>query len=272
MSQLRDDTAHSINFTPRGARPIEARTRRKKPRRTRTGPPVVRIVLGVLALVGLAFALQWNVSAVDTDRQFHASRACPAGIVRTDCRSAVPVVITGTSYIHNRYGYRQEYDTAPFGWVELADEDPDLRAAVHSGDPATVEIWRGTPIAFTANGRTVDTLDTFGNDEVGTRMAVIIAILVSFFILRSASWRQFRRRLGLLERTKPGTLYVFKGFIGLAVLATLATGAILLIAGITWGVAVVGLGVAALLFTVAVPHISGRVLHRFDAALSGTAP
>jgi hypothetical protein len=57
-----------------------------------------------------------------------------------------------------------------------------------------------------------------------------------------------------------------------AILALLATGAILLIANVTWGVTVVAAGDAALLFTVAVPHISSRVLHRFDAALSGTAP
>ena len=216
-----------------------------------------------MALVGLAFSLIAAIHSIKNGNALNASPLCAAGAQQADCRTRVSVTVTGTHIKRQpRVGREGEIDTREYGAIRLLSNDPDLVDLFHPTEVTTGDIWHGRLVALTtADGESFPTLDAPANDTAGWTLLVVVCEVAAFFPIRSVARRRLRRRLG-----NPGLWTASENLIvaatGFVMSLVLAAGTILLFVGSAWaGTIVIGICMAMVLYSVAVPQISWRMLN-----------
>lgn len=233
------------------------------------GRPVVRILLGSAALACLAFGLIGYATTPSSDHGYESAPACPNLLTGPDCRGEILVEVigvdaelTGTEPTESLY---LTGSTPEIGWVDLdLHGDASLGRGIHVHDEVVAEIWHDKAVAVTANGRTVRVIDVAVSTRQEMLFILIAAELVAFPLLRSAGRARLWRLLG--HQPRRGPEHRLMRTFEVAVAAVGIGGTALLLVSIPWGVTLVGIASAALLYGLVRPALTRRTLFWFSGS------
>jgi hypothetical protein len=195
------------------------------------------MLLGMAALMFLAFTVPVEDQTIQRARTFRAAPACPDLTTGPSCVGGIIVYVTGVDgdsvYLSG--------STPELGWVDL--DKPGARALagrVHYTDEVTADIWHQQAVSITADGRTGRTTDYPTAPDLSVLGAIVTLQLAAFVLLH---WNRSRPWLALSARPRR-RLWMFEG----AVVIVVATSDVMLVYNSLWGDLVMVAGAALLLY------------------------
>jgi hypothetical protein len=213
-------------------------------------------VIGALALAGLVWALTEVTAAISDESALRAAPACAEATAGPGCRGEILETIAA---VDNSNGGRSLYlrgSTPEIGWEDLsinAGEAADFVQGINVSDGVIAEVWRNKAVAITANGKTEPTYDDPNLVRGGWVFLVSVFEVLAFFTLRSASRSRLWRMIGWLPGKQPARTAMRLFGCSVAVVAVIGT--MLAEHGSIWGVVIIGLAFAAVLYGLFVPYL-----------------
>jgi hypothetical protein len=218
--------------------------------------PWVRILIGSLALAGLAFTLVEAIAANHDNDAYRAAPACQNNGNSTACVTVTTAVVNLADVDRSGKFPVGELDlgsTMPGVGHVTINQDVTFVEKLQTNDTVQIQLWHGKVVAVTANNETVGTTDSPATANVTAVLFAIICQIVAFVVLRSAS----RARLAyMLQRElKRGPEVRMIRLFSLLVVIVALVGTYGLAIGELWGAIAVALAFAAVAYSVAVPHL-----------------
>jgi hypothetical protein len=228
--------------------------------------PIIRLVIGTLALIGLIWALAQVTAAINDESALRAAPACAAATAGPDCLGEIPQTVAAVDTSNGGRALYLRGSTPEIGWEDLsinAGEAADFVQGANVSDEVTAKVWHDKAVAITANGKTEPTYDDPNLVRGGWVFLLTVFEGLAFFILRSASRSRLWRMIGWLPGKQPART-VMRVF-GLSVAVVAVIGTMLAEHGSIGGVVTIGLAFAALLYGLFVPHLGRGLLLRLSS-------
>jgi hypothetical protein len=252
-------TLSLVTLGPAGNGNIRIPTPRLVRRNGAAGPtrlPLVRIIIGSLALAALAFTLVEAIAANHDNDAYVKAPICTGGAVGSGCVAVAPATVN--------FAYVDRSGKVPVGELDLGStapgvghvtvtEDVTFVEKLQTNDQVQVQLWHGKVVAVTSGNETVGTTDSPALANVTAVLFAIVSQLVAFVVLRSAS----RARLAyMLQRElKRGPEVRMMRLFGFGVVVVAVVGTYGLAIGELWGAIAIAVAFAAVAYSVVVPHL-----------------
>jgi hypothetical protein len=211
-------------------------------------------VAGLLATAATALALAACVRTVQSTHAYERSPVCAEPVAQSDgqCRRTVVATVWQVRVVDGKDAESWLYlsgSSPADGEIDFRGSGPVFLRNLAVGDVVRAEVWRGRVTAVSAAAGTGATADAPGEALDGAVAALSLAFVAALILLRG-SVRVRRRQWGWRAMGTP--------VVEIGVVAVAAAGVVLLGFGVPWGAAAVGLALAALLYTTAVPTVARR--------------
>ena len=235
--------------------------------------PIARILISLIFIFSATLGVAASSFDIHVRNAFDAAPACPAIDVDLGCRGTQTARVGNIDAEHNSrgdltgyriylepspWGYDPEYDSlAVTGWFDVGTPPHAFIDATTVGSTVNAEIFNSNTVALSANGITVRTdkwPSSLARTDIGT---VLLSIVITWLLLRSAGRALLWRAFGGRRRGWP--LHTMR-LLDLGTLAIGVAGGIVLDFHVAQGIAMISIAGALLVLAVLVPATLVRVV------------